>query len=465
MEHPHVIVLFGATGDLARRKLLPGLLHLTRWRLACSRSRIVGTRPCETDRRGFRQARPPRLRRVRRAGTLSDCCSGRTSRRGSRFVPTSAGPQALADARARGGEGDSGGRRERRTAAALPQRPAEGGARRDPAARRRRAGRAVADHHGEAVRHRPRRLRRRSNDLLHRGLRRGARSSASTTSSARRRRRTSWPSGSRNGLFEPIWNRNYIDHVQIDVPETLGLDDRAAFYEATGAFRTWWSPTCCRCSRSWRWSRRRRSPPGRSATRRTRSSGPCGRSSRTRWCAGSTTATATSPASADDSDTETFVALQGRDRQLALGGCAVLPAHRQEAGRGRADHLDRVQGAAADDVPGRLERRHPGPRPPHLRPGRPVEDVAVVLRQAARAGHEAREAVDAVRDPRDRPSSRGARGLRAADPRRDARRPHAVHHGRRHRDAVGEVRRRCSSSPPPVRPTARAAGARTRSTS
>jgi glucose-6-phosphate 1-dehydrogenase len=40
-----------------------------------------------------------------------------------------------------------------------------------------------------------------------------------------------------NGLFEPIWNRNFIAHVQIDVPETLGLGTRAAFYEATGAFR------------------------------------------------------------------------------------------------------------------------------------------------------------------------------------------------------------------------------------
>jgi glucose-6-phosphate 1-dehydrogenase len=40
-----------------------------------------------------------------------------------------------------------------------------------------------------------------------------------------------------NGLFEPIWNRNFIDHVQIDVPETLGLGRRAVFYETTGAFR------------------------------------------------------------------------------------------------------------------------------------------------------------------------------------------------------------------------------------
>ncbi|ROR92683.1 glucose-6-phosphate dehydrogenase [Nocardioides aurantiacus] len=40
-----------------------------------------------------------------------------------------------------------------------------------------------------------------------------------------------------NGLFEPIWHRNNIDHVQIDVPEELGLAQRADFYESTGAYR------------------------------------------------------------------------------------------------------------------------------------------------------------------------------------------------------------------------------------
>ncbi|GAA1706654.1 glucose-6-phosphate dehydrogenase [Streptomyces yatensis] len=40
-----------------------------------------------------------------------------------------------------------------------------------------------------------------------------------------------------NGMFEPIWNRDHISHVQIDVPETLGLEGRAHFYEGTGAFR------------------------------------------------------------------------------------------------------------------------------------------------------------------------------------------------------------------------------------
>src|SRR5262249_56536380 len=40
-----------------------------------------------------------------------------------------------------------------------------------------------------------------------------------------------------NGLFEPIWNRNFIDHVQIDIPESLGLEGRANFYENTGAYK------------------------------------------------------------------------------------------------------------------------------------------------------------------------------------------------------------------------------------
>jgi glucose-6-phosphate 1-dehydrogenase len=40
-----------------------------------------------------------------------------------------------------------------------------------------------------------------------------------------------------NGIFEPIWNRDHIDHVQITVAETVGVERRARFYEATGALR------------------------------------------------------------------------------------------------------------------------------------------------------------------------------------------------------------------------------------
>lgn len=40
-----------------------------------------------------------------------------------------------------------------------------------------------------------------------------------------------------NGIFEPIWNRRYIDHVQITVAETLGVEHRGAYYEQAGALR------------------------------------------------------------------------------------------------------------------------------------------------------------------------------------------------------------------------------------
>jgi glucose-6-phosphate 1-dehydrogenase len=51
---PQVVVLFGATGDLARRKLLPGLLHLTRTGLL-PECRIVGTSLDPLDTAGFRE--------------------------------------------------------------------------------------------------------------------------------------------------------------------------------------------------------------------------------------------------------------------------------------------------------------------------------------------------------------------------------------------------------------------------
>jgi glucose-6-phosphate 1-dehydrogenase len=40
-----------------------------------------------------------------------------------------------------------------------------------------------------------------------------------------------------NGIFEPIWNRSYVDHVQITVAETVGVEGRGGYYERAGALR------------------------------------------------------------------------------------------------------------------------------------------------------------------------------------------------------------------------------------
>jgi glucose-6-phosphate 1-dehydrogenase len=40
-----------------------------------------------------------------------------------------------------------------------------------------------------------------------------------------------------NGIFEPIWNRRYIDHVQISVAETVGVEQRGDYYDGAGALR------------------------------------------------------------------------------------------------------------------------------------------------------------------------------------------------------------------------------------
>jgi glucose-6-phosphate 1-dehydrogenase len=40
-----------------------------------------------------------------------------------------------------------------------------------------------------------------------------------------------------NGIFEPVWNRRYIDHVQITVAETVGVEGRGGYYETAGALR------------------------------------------------------------------------------------------------------------------------------------------------------------------------------------------------------------------------------------
>ena len=85
-----------------------------------------------------------------------------------------------------------------------------------------------------------------------------------------------------NGLFEPIWNRNFIDHVQIDVPETLGLGKRTGFYEATGAFRDMVVTHLFQILGFMAMEPPTALEPARSARKRTRCSAPCCRWTRAR---------------------------------------------------------------------------------------------------------------------------------------------------------------------------------------
>ena len=48
-----------------------------------------------------------------------------------------------------------------------------------------------------------------------------------------------------NGIFEPIWNRRYVDHVQITVAESLGVETRGGYYEQCRAPCATWCPTIC----------------------------------------------------------------------------------------------------------------------------------------------------------------------------------------------------------------------------
>ena len=160
-----------------------------------------------------------------------------------------------------------------------------------------------------------------------------------------------------NGLFEPIWNRNFIDHIQIDIPETLGLDQRANFYESTGAYKdmvvthlfqvmafvAMEPPTAL--------EPRAISEEKNKVFRSMLPIHPCRRGPRPVHGLPRRGRRRTGLRHRDVHRAE------GRHRQLAMGGRAVLSAHRQADGRGHADHLDRLQGGAADDVPGRLRRR------------------------------------------------------------------------------------------------------------
>jgi glucose-6-phosphate 1-dehydrogenase len=227
-EHPQVVVLVGATGDLAQRKLLPGLFHLSSSGFIPG-CRIIGVSLDQIDVDGFRTIARQALTEFSTRSVAEADWDAFAS--GLQYVPLTAGAEVL------------------RAAVLAAERSFDGDCRRlhylsVPPSAALSAVRLL----GEAD------LVDRSRIIMEKPF--GTDLSSAVALNARlhevfeedRIFRIDHFLGKEaaqnilafrfaNGLFEPIWNRNFIDHVQIDVPEKLALGKRSAFYEQTGAYR------------------------------------------------------------------------------------------------------------------------------------------------------------------------------------------------------------------------------------
>jgi glucose-6-phosphate 1-dehydrogenase len=225
---PYVVVLFGATGDLARRKILPAALHLTQAGLI-SEVRLIGTSLEELDDDGFRDLARKATTEFKRHPCSDDEMDHFLSRLS--YVPSSAGPEGLAAAVALA-EKEIGGEPRRLYHLSIPPSAAIEVIR--------EIGEAGLAERARVIMEKPFGTDLASaehlNDEVHKVFDEEqvfridhflGKEAAQNILALR----------FANGLFEPIWNRNHIDHIQIDVPETLDVADRAAFYDGTGAFR------------------------------------------------------------------------------------------------------------------------------------------------------------------------------------------------------------------------------------
>ena len=229
MTAPTTVVLFGATGDLAKRKLIPGLLHLFQSKLVDD-LRVVGTSLDEISPDAFRDLA---LVAIREHSTreMGDTDWHEFAQRLD-FVPLSAGPLALGEAVARAEELLPGEVNQRLHYLSVPPKAALAAVRTILEAGLVVRSRVVMEKpfgtdYASAVA---------LNAQLHEvfdeeqifridhflGMEPAQNILAFRFA---------------NGLFEPIWHRNNISHIEIDVPETLGLTQRGDFYEATGAYR------------------------------------------------------------------------------------------------------------------------------------------------------------------------------------------------------------------------------------
>jgi glucose-6-phosphate 1-dehydrogenase len=225
----HLIVLFGATGDLARRKLLPGLFHLFAAGLLPGKCRIVGTarRPLTSEQfREHAHQSVAEFGATKPAGEAWRAFARALSFGSSR--PGDAAPLAAAIQRA---DKELGGSPRRLFHLAIPPASFE------PTV-------TLLDdtglaHGARIIIEKPFGTDLPSAQALNQRLHAVfgepqifridhflGKESVDNILAFR----------FANGLFEPVWNRQHIRYVQIDVPESLSIEGRAGFYDSTGAY-------------------------------------------------------------------------------------------------------------------------------------------------------------------------------------------------------------------------------------
>ena len=225
---PHVIVLFGATGDLARRKLIPGLLHLAQAGLL-PESRILGVALDDLDDETFRRHARDALDEFAHHPVPDQEWEEFAKRLG--YLNQGAGPEELGRV-VRARQDDLGS-----NAALLHYLSVPPDAAFDVVGMLSDAGLAAES---RIIMEKPFGTNlgtaKELNETLHATFREDqifridhflGKEAALNILAFR----------FANGLFEPIWNRQHIAHIQIDVPEDLAIGHRIGFYEKTGAYR------------------------------------------------------------------------------------------------------------------------------------------------------------------------------------------------------------------------------------
>jgi len=225
---PVTVVLFGATGDLARRKLLPGLLHLFETELIPD-LQIIGTSLDEYTEASFVDFVHEAVKEF--SDNDADMAAWVEFAKRLHWAPGAEGPAGLRAAVEKA-EAASEGERTRLHYLSVPPKAALAVVKTLEEADLANGSRIIME--------KPFGVDLRSakdlNGKLHKVFDESqiyridhflGKEAAQNILAFR----------FGNGLFEPIWHRNNIDHVQIDVPEELGLEQRASFYEATGAYK------------------------------------------------------------------------------------------------------------------------------------------------------------------------------------------------------------------------------------